>query len=199
MSLYNKICAYEDFSDTKTSQLIDSVRTEFDKSKFKSDVLYIAFSDWKVLYLLKEYKFDEAKKLLDDLKPLVKNVNSTNWTQDYDATVAEYEALSNVKSENIESIEAQIPNLKANKQYEKLSLFYSVLKKQAIKKNDFKNALVFEQEITKVNDSMGNVLMNNKIIELETKYQTQKKQQQILLQEKTIINKNTTIAFLAAL
>ena len=199
MSLYNKICAYEDFSDTKTSQLIDSVRTAFEKSNYKSDVLNIAFSDWKVSYLLKEYKFDEAKKLLEELKPLVKKVNSTNWTQDYDATVAEYEALSNVKSENIASIEAQIPTLKANKQYEKLSLFYSVLKKQAVKKNDFKNALVFEEEITKVNDSMGSILMQNKIIELETKYQTQKKQQQIQLQEKTIVNKNTTIAFLASL
>ena len=199
MSLYNKICTYEDFSDKNTLQLIDSVRAEFDKSKFKSDVLYIAFSDWKVLYLLQEYKFDEAKKLLDDLKALVKKVNSTNWTQDYDATVAEYEAMSNIKGENITSIKAQIPTLKANKQYEKLSLFYNVLKKQAIKKNDFRNALVFEEEITKVNDSMGNKLMQDKIIELETKYQTQKKQQQIELQEKTIINKNTTIAFLASL
>ena len=40
---------------------------------------------------------------------MVKKVNSTNWTQDYEATVAEYEALSNVKSQNIDSIEAQIP------------------------------------------------------------------------------------------
>lgn len=198
MALYNKICTYEDFSHPRTSQLIDSVMIAFDKSKYKSDVLKIAFSDWKVLYLLQEYKFEEAKKMLDDLKPIVKKVNSENWTQDYDATVAEYEAISNSKDANLNSIETAIPSLKENKQYEKLSLFYNVLKKYAIKKNNFKDALFYEQEIGKVSDSMGNIAMQDKIIELETKYQTQKKQQQIVLQKKTIQNNNYTIALLIA-
>jgi two-component system NarL family sensor kinase len=199
MGLYNKICTYEDFSDSRTSQLIDSVMITFDKSKYDSDVLKIAFSDWKVLYLLREYKFDEAKKILDDLKPLVKKVNSDNWTQDYDATVAEYEAMSNPKNANIDSIKTAIPLLKNNRQYEKLSLFYNVLKKHEIKKNNFKNALAYEEQIRNVNDSMGNIAMQEKIIELETKYQTKKKEQQIKLQNTEILNKNITIALLASL
>ena len=199
MSLYNKICTYDDFSEPKTSQLIDSVMTAFDKSKYDSNILKIAFSDWKVLYLLRESKFEEAKKMLDNLKPIVKKVNSDNWTQDYDATVAEYEALNNPKSANISSIETEIPSLKQNKQYEKLSLFYNVLKKHSIKNNNFKDALTYEEEIRKVNDSMGNSVMQEKIIELETKYQTQEKQQQIALQKTEILNKNTTIALLASL
>lgn len=199
MSLYNKICTYADFSEPKTAALIDSVMLEFDKSKFESDVLKIAFSDWKVLYLLEENKFDEAKKMLDDLKPLVKKVNSVNWTEDYIATVAEYEAMSNPKTADISSIESSIPTLKQNKQYEKLSLFYTVLKKYSIKNNDYKNALTYEEELHKVNDSMGNRAMQDKILELETIYENQKKQQQIEIQEKTILNKNTTIALLVSL
>ena len=199
MSLYNKICTYADFSEPKTAALIDSVMLEFDKSKFESDVLKIAFSDWKVLYLLEENKFDEAKKMLDDLKPLVKKVNSVNWTEDYIATVAEYEAMSNPKTADISSIESSIPTLKQNKQNEKLSLFYTVLKKYSIKNNDYKNALTYEEELHKVNDSMGNRAMQDKILELETIYENQKKQQQIEIQEKTILNKNTTIALLVSL
>lgn len=199
MSLYNKICTYADFSEPKTAALIDSVMLEFDKSKFESDVLKIAFSDWKVLYLLEENKFDEAKKMLDDLKPLVKKVNSVNWTEDYIATVAEYEAMSNPKTADISSIESSIPTLKQNKQYEKLSLFYTVLKKYSIKNKDYKNALTYEEELHKVNDSMGNRAMQDKILELETIYENQKKQQQIEIQEKTILNKNTTIALLVSL
>ncbi|WP_395062736.1 hypothetical protein, partial [Flavobacterium sp.] len=199
MSLYNKICTYEDFSDSRTSKLIDSVIIAFDKSKFESDVLKIAFYDWKVLYLVREAKFEEAKKLLDGIKPLVIKVNSNNWTQDYDATVAEYEALSNPKSADITNIKNEITTLKKNRQYEKLSLFYNVLKKYSIEKNNFKDALVYEEEIRNVNDSMGNTVMQEKIIELDTKYQTQEKVQQIRLQEKTILNKNTTIALLASL
>jgi two-component system, NarL family, sensor kinase len=198
MSLYNKICTYDDFSDTRTSQLIDSVMVAFDKSEYDSDVLKIAFSDWKVLYLLRENKFAEAKKMLDGLKPLVKKVNSDNWTQDYDATVVEYEAMSNPKSANIKSIETSIPLLKENRQYEKLSLFYNVLKKHAVKNNDFKNALSYEEEMRAVDDSLGSVTMKDKIIEIETKYQTQKKQQQIVLQKKTIQNNNNIIALLIA-
>ena len=199
MSLYNKICTYADFAEPKTAALIDSVMIEFDKSKFQSDVLKIAFSDWKVLYLLEENKFDEAKKILDDLKPLVKKVNSDNWTEDYVATVAEYEAMSNPKTADISSIEIAIPSLIQNKQYEKLSLFYSVLKKYSLKNKDYKNALMYEEELNKVNDSMGNRAMQDKIVELETIYENQKKQQQIEIQEKTIVNKNTTIALLASL
>ena len=199
MSLYNKICTYEDFSDPKTSQLIDSVLVQFQKSKFKSDVLKIAFLDWKILFLLRESKFEQAKIIIDSLQPIVKKVHSANWTQDYDATVAEYDAMNSPKNAKIESIKNAIPELIVNRQYEKLSLFYNVLKKYAVNNNDFKSALNYEQEIRKVNDSMGNSEMQEKIIELETKYQTEKKQQQINLQETTIANKNTTIALLISL
>lgn len=182
MSLYNKICTYADFSEPKTAALIDSVMIEFDKSNFESDVLKIAFSDWKVLYLLEENKFDEAKKMLDDLKPLVKKVNSDNWTEDYIATVAEYEAMSNPKTADISSIESSIPSLIQNKQYEKLRLFYTVLKKYSIKNKDYTSALSYEEELHMVNDSMGNRAMQDKILELETIYENQKKQQQIEIQ-----------------
>lgn len=199
MSLYNKICTYDDFSDVKTAMLIDSVLKAFNKSKFDSAVLKIAFSDFKVLYLLREEKFDVARKILDSVQPLVKKVNSTNWTQDYEVTLAEYVAVTSPKNADINNIKRAIPLLKTNKQYEKLSLFYSVLKKQAVHNNDFKNALAYEEELSNVKDSIGNQQMINKTAELEAKYQIEKKEQQIAIDKKTIVNKNTTIALLASL
>ena len=199
MGLYNKICIYNAVTDSKTTSLIDSTYTAYIKSNFDSDVLKIAITDFKVENLLRENKLTEAKKKLDDLKPIVEKVNSENWTQDYNATLTQYEIQNNPKTANINGIKTAIPTLNENKQFEKLSLFYSALKKHSIHNNDYKNALVYEEELGRVKDSIGSIAMHGKIAELETKYQTQKKEQQIALQEKTIVTKNTTIALLASL
>lgn len=199
MSLYNKISIYSSASDVKMIALIDSTYSAYNKSKFDSDVLKIAFSDFKAENLLRENKLIEAKRILDELKPIVEKVNSENWTQDYNATVAKYEIKANPKNANINAIQTAIPSLTENKQFEKLTLFYSVLKTHAIDNDNYKKALFYNEELNKVEDSIGNITMHNKIAELETKYQTEKKEQQIVLHEKTILNKNTTIALLASL
>jgi signal transduction histidine kinase len=199
MGLYNKICIYNEVTDSKTFFLIDSTYAAFTNSNFKSDVLTIAFTDFKVENLLRENKLTEAKKMLDELKPIVEKVNSENWTQDYNATLTQYEIQNNPKTANIKGIKTAIPTLSENKQFEKLSLFYTVLKKHSIHNNDYKSALTYEEELSKVKDSIGSIAMNGKIAELETIYQTEKKEQKIALQKTTIVNKNTTIALLASL
>ena len=196
MGLYNKICIYDDFADPKTSKLIDSVRLDFAKSTYKSDILNMAFSNYKALYLLREDKIKEAKKLLDELKPLVTSINSEIWKQDYESAVAQYEVMSDAKNLDIKAIQSKIGILKDNKQFQNLASFLNVLKKYSVAKNDYKNALFYEEEIKKANDSMGSNIVKEKIIEVETKYQTQKKQQQIQLQDKTIDNNRSTIAAL---
>ena len=113
--------------------------------------------------------------------------------------LAQYEIKNNPNHSNIETIKNAIPTLIDNEQYEKADLFYSVLKKHAIQKNDYKSALQYEEENQIVGDSLGNIATRGKIAELETKYKTEKKEQQIVLQEKKITNKNITIALLTSL
>lgn len=199
MGLYNKICIYSMVSHPKTTFLIDSAYAAFAKSNFESEVLTIALSDFKVENLLRENKLAQAKKMLDSLQPIVQKVNSENWTQDYQATRMQYDIQNNPKTANVSGIKNATLLLKENKQFEKLSLFYSVLKQYAVQNNDYKNALVYQEELHQANDSIGSVAMHLKIAELETKYQTEKKEQQIVMQRKTIMTKNTTIALLISL
>lgn len=199
MGLYNKISVYDYVKDPRRPPLIDSTYQAFLDSKFENNVLLIGFSDMKVEILIDENKLVEAKKILDDIKPVVEKVNSDNWTQDYNATLAQYEIKNNPNHSNIETIKNAIPTLIDNEQYEKADLFYSVLKKHAIQKNDYKSALQYEEENQIVGDSLGNIATRGKIAELETKYKTEKKEQQIVLQEKKITNKNITIALLTSL
>ena len=87
MGLYNKISVYDYVKDPRRPPLIDSTYQAFLDSKFENNVLLIGFSDMKVEILIDENKLVEAKKILDDIKPVVEKVNSDNWTQDYNATL----------------------------------------------------------------------------------------------------------------
>ena len=199
INLVNKIAICEFLHDDRERTLIDSVYRAFVESKDDSKILKIKIFNFKIENLLVAKKVVEAKKLLDDLKPTVTAVNSEGLSLEYQAITALYEINNNPNFSNFEDIEKTLPTLIANQQYERVNLFYEVLQKSALKKNDYKSALKYENDKKIIADSIGNIASRINIAELETKYQTQKKQQQILLQEKTIVNKNTTIAFLAAL
>ena len=199
MSMANKMNLYSESKNTKTSTLIDSCYTAFSKSKFDNDEIKIAFSFHKIHNFLTHNQPSDAKKLLDTLQPIVKKVNSNFWTQFYETILAEYEIENNPKKVNLNNIKKVIPFLHENKQFFTLSDFYRVLKKHAIKNNDYKNALVYQEKWNTVADSIGSSSMQTKVVELEAKYQNQKKEQQIVTQEKTIATKNATIASLAFL
>ena len=140
MGIYNKICIYHYVKDLRKSALIDSVYQDILGSKFENNVLLIAFSDMKAELLIEENKLIEAKNILDKIKPIVEKVDSDNWTQDYNATLALYDIKNDPSNTNIAIIKNALPILKDNEQYEKADLFYSVLKNHAIQNNNYKNA-----------------------------------------------------------
>ena len=199
IGLINKISIYNFLKDERERPLIDSVYQAFINSKDENKILKIKLFDFKVENLLHENKLLEAKKILDKLKPIVIEINSDDLTQEYKVTTALYEIKKDTNYSNLEDIKKALPTLINNQQYEKVNMFYGVLQNSAIQNNDFKNALRYETEKQIIADSIGNIATKVKIAELETIYQTEKKQQKIDIQEKTIVNKNTTIALLAAL
>lgn len=199
ISLINKISIYDFLKDSRKEALIDSVYQAFVNSKDESKILKIKLYDFKVENLVQENKLTEAKEILDNLKPIVENIDSADLTQEYKVTYALYEIKKNPNYSNFDDIKNALPTLITNQQYEKVMMFYNLLKNNAIENNDFKNALHYEAEKQIIADSIGNIATRGKIIELETIYQTEKKEQQIAIQKTTIINKNTAIALLASL
>lgn len=199
IGLINKISIYDFMKDSRKTALIDSTYQAFIDSKDDSKILKIKLYDFKVENLLQENKLSEAKKILDDLKPIVAEIDSEDLTQEYKVTLAQYEIKNNPNYSDFEDIKKALPTLINNQQYEKVTMFYGVLQNNAIQNNDFKNALHYEAEKQIIADSIGNIAARGKIAELETIYQTEKKEQQIALQKTTILNKNTTIALLVSL
>ena len=199
IGLINKISIYEYLGDSRKEVLVDSVYQAFTKDTEQSDVLKMKIYNFKAENLVHQNKLEEAKTMLDKLKKVVDEINSEDLTKEYTVTQALYELKKTGRYSNSNTIKNTLPLLITNQQYEKAKMFMGVLQKNAIENNDYKSALHYEEEKKTIDDSIGNVIERVKIAELETKYETQKKEQQIALQEKTILNKNTTIALLASL
>lgn len=199
IGLINKISIYDFLNDSRKEALIDSTYQAFIDSKDESKILKIKLFDFKVENLVHQNKLNEAKKILDELKPIVEEIDSDDLTQEYKITLAQYEIKKNPNYSDFEDIKTALPTLISNQQYEKVNMFYGLLKKNAIQNNDFKDALHYETELQIISDSIGNIASRGKIAELEAIYQTEKKSQEIAIQKTTILNKNTTIALLASL
>jgi signal transduction histidine kinase len=195
--LINKIDLYDKINDTiKKNQLIDSVFIVSYKYKTISTLAKTPFYTYKVYSLLDKNKITDAKKLLDELKPTIIKSNSVICKQLYDLCLTSYEIKKNNGFIDTTKITKAIPVLLENENYARALDFYYVLYKNAIAKKDFKNALNYSQKIAISKDSMQSKKMANKVAELNQKYQTKKKEQQIILQKETILNNKTTIALL---
>lgn len=198
IGLINKISIYEYLKDKRERPLIDSVYQAFVSSKDESKILKIKIFDFKAENLIYANKLPEAKNMLDNLKPVVEEINSDDLTQEYKVTTALYEIKKNPGYSNFTDIKKALPTLISNQQYEKVNMFYGLLQNNAIQNKDYKSALAYEAEKKIIADSIGNIITRIKTVELEKKYQTEKKAQQLKIKEQTITNKNTTIALLGA-
>ena len=197
IGLINKISIYDFMKDSRKVALIDSTYQAFVDSKDENKILKLKLYNFKIENLVQENKLDEAKKIIDALKPIVEEINSDDLSNEFKVALAQYEIKKNPNYSNFDDISKALPTLITNQQYEKVNMFYGVLQISAIQKNDFKTAFTIEKDKRIIADSIADITTREKIAELETIYQTEKKEQQITLQKTTILNKNTTIVLLA--
>lgn len=195
-NLQDKISIYKESKNKNLSALIDSTYTLFKTYNLNEPSLRITILTLYTSNALKENKTEEVKQILDQLKPEVIKLNSINATQEYNIARAEYEIKKNNGIVDLAIIKNVIPTLIKNEDYLKLQSFYKVLKDNAISKNDYEKALLYENDLQKASDSLGSKEIKNKVIEINKKNELKKKEQQIAIQKKTITNKNTTIALL---
>ena len=198
IGLINKIAIYDFMNDTRKNALIDSTYQAFNNSTEDGKILKLKIFDYQIENLVNQNKLTEAKKIIDELKPIVEEINSEDLTLEYQVSIAQYEIKNNPNYSNFTDIKKALPTLISYQQYEKVNMFYGVLQLSALQNNDFKSAYNIEKDKRIIADSISDISTREKIAELETIYETQKKEQQIVLQNKTIENNNNTIALLIA-
>jgi two-component system, NarL family, sensor kinase len=194
----NKITLYNDMGDKRLFPFIDSTAALC--NAWSQKMIYQTFpvNSWLAFKLVSQNKLSEAKIILDELKPLFPKIDDEVSIDYYFNAVSEYEIKAGKGSENIAYYLKRIPELKENEDYVKLQLFNQILHDDALQKKDYKSALNYMEQVQIANDSLNNKALRIKTKELDKKYQTQQKEQQITLQKTEIEQKNTSIALLIA-
>ena len=123
-------------------------------------------------------KYYEASLMIDSI------TNNKNGTAISLNNIAEIFLLSKNYSKAIEYNQKSLEISKNIKDFLQISTSYLSLSNCYEKKKDYKNAYVYYKLYKEVNDSIFNEKSQNKIAELETKYQLTKKEQIIQLLEK---------------
>ncbi|WP_415326242.1 ATP-binding protein [Chryseobacterium sp. MMS23-Vi53] len=197
MGKYNKCSVYVFFNKLRLkNKYIHETYKEYIASQYDNDILLLCISDYEIEALTEENKLNDAKIVLDKIKPVAEKNTSQNWQKDYQATLALYQVNRDVKTCNTKYIENSLPNLLEHKNYERANLFYSVLLEKAIQSRDLDKVVLYNNEVYRTKDSLSSA--KNRLINLElaAKYETKEKEQEIKLQQKTIINKNVVIVAL---
>jgi signal transduction histidine kinase len=179
--------------------LSDSTYHAFIKTGTIDTNVKVSLSGYYIIKLYHEGKFDEAKTLLDQLKPEVEALNSNIINLEYNVMLAGYEIEKNKGIKDTKLIKSTIPILMENRHFAKVQDCYAVLLNDAVAKKDYENAYLYAMERASIKDSLASMEMANAVIELDVKYQTEKKEQQIAIHKNTIHNKNTTIALLLSI
>ncbi|WP_161990727.1 sensor histidine kinase [Chryseobacterium viscerum] len=197
MGKYNKCSVYGFFNMHELkNKYIHETYKEYSASKYDNDVLLLCISDYEIEALIEENKLNDAKIVLDRIKPVAEKNTSQNWQKDYQATLALYEITKNVKTCNTKYIENSLPNLLEHKNYERANLFYNVLLEKAIQSRDLDKVVFYNNEVYRTKDSLSSAKSRLINLELAAKYETKEKEHEIKFQQETIINKNAVIVAL---
>lgn len=195
--LFNKINIYDHTKQfDKMYPLIDSTYRAFKQSGLNDTSIKVSLASYHNVKLLDEGKFEEAKLVLDEIRPEIIALDSKIANLEYDVMLATYEIKVNRGIKDTQFIENMIPGFLEKRNFSKARDFYATLLNDAIAKKNFEKALDYRTDFEMMKDSIGKEEMVNKVVELNAQYQTEKKEQQIAFQKKSLINKNTTIALL---
>jgi two-component system NarL family sensor kinase len=199
MSLHNKIVLFDVKKDKRFYSLIDSVYHSYVKSKSSNSVLKIILTTFYIQKLVDEGDFKQAKQKLEEIKPIALMLNSKSSLEDYSAALAYYEIKNNKGISDISTYTKAIPIFIENENYQNLEIVYSLLKEDALSKNNFKNALFYSEKKQIASENLANEAIKTKVIDIDTKYKTKQKEQQITLKELSIEKNKKIIAILATI
>ena len=197
ITLYNKIVMYDkSINYEKKNPLLDSVYVAFKNSKLNDPSIKISINISFAQKLLDEDKIAEAQLILQDIKPDVLFLNSTITNHEYKVAVASLESKQNKGIRDTKIIHDAIKELTLSENFHRVRNLYAVLYNDAMNKKDYQQSMLYQDSMYQTSDSLGSREMANVVAQLDKKYQTKVKEQRIIVQEKTILNNNKTIALL---
>lgn len=150
------------------------------------------------VYVIQE-NYSEAEKYLQQVLAIREKLKDTftialthtDLGVLYSAKGDYLKAIQSLTLSNQVAEQLKYPELQSNNYHELSSI--------ASNSGDFKSALDYYKKYTSIHDSLFSVEKTKQVTELNTKYETEKKEQQILLQNSELSRKNLAIAAISIL
>ncbi len=201
LQLYlSKLELYESSDSTKMYAFIDTLFTLFQAHNFNNDYYKMMAYSWKITQLLKEKKINEAGKLIREIKPVFDRLDERSIYFRYIKNVAAYDKITSTQTIESSVFKDAIVAYKKSNDALGIWVCYSALKEVAVREKDYKSALFYSEGMQAINDSIVSQELIVKAKELAKKYETEKNEQRIKLQESELSRKNWYIlALIAAL
>lgn len=182
--------------ESEMAKNIDTMQLLYQKWQPQSLHYQFYANCFTALKYVRKNQYEKAKPYLDTCRAFLKKIENPILQSWYLNINAEYEIKSGKGISDLPSFEHFFAESENN--ISAYALFGSTqqLADNAYLKGDYKKAFQYDRKSTHIRDSVWNLQMRGKTFELEKKYQTEKKAQQILLHEQTISAKNRLILLL---
>lgn len=198
-TLHNKLLMYEETGSPYRFGLIDSTYRFFQRSGKQDESMEIALSSFYVDKLLHENRLGEIEPVLKRMEEQAEMLNSTSSYADCYITRAKYEIHTGNGILNTRIIEKALEAVHENEDFQNEIAFTSVLKENAALHGDYRKALAFSEIEKEALNALADRDIRIKTMQFNKRYETEKKEQHIALQQKTILNRNIAIALLGAI
>ncbi|MFN3589280.1 MAG: sensor histidine kinase [Spirosomataceae bacterium] len=141
----------------------------------------------------------KAKIILDEIKPTVIKINNHILTDYYANALSLYELKTKKGAEDPDFYKNQIKDLVEYEDYGRLQLYYSILADNAVTNEDFQEALTYTRLAEIAKDSMSNLIVRDRIAQLDRTHQTKLKENTIDIQKAQLSKKQFQILALGIL
>lgn len=180
-------------ADTLIFAYSDTLLHLYQANKTKTPFMQFYAYYHPVLKEVTKGNFALAKQYLDSCKVATEKLQNPTIYTTYLIIKGDYEVETKKGITDLESYKQAIADAETNEDFATLFYMYSTLANDAKFKKDYPLALDYTEKKFGYRDSIGNEEMRGKIFELEKKYQTEKKEQEIVLQKEEIKAKNRLV------
>ncbi len=198
MLLLTKIKILRAYKPNDAAELIINTYHEL-KNKKEIDLTYtIDTNIYYIEFLIENNKQAFAKQILLETKPLVAKKNAKRSSDMFNWILADFDFSTNSPLSNRDYFIKRISESEASEDYQNLTNIYHYLKYDAYLLKDveklYEYSIAYDNAIKKISNDETKA----EILELKTKYDTEKKEKLIAVKELQLDKKNKTIFILVS-
>ena len=194
--MYDLLDLYREAKSPLFSSTVDTL-VNFEKQwqDKDTDCIFMAQSALAYRYVM-DSNYVEANKILERLAPLFPLVDAEYYSQFYVFALAESE-IAQHKPLSLKKLHLKrLQEAKTTNAIENMLLYNDFLSREAAALNDHKTAHKYLQDMVIANERLRNNKIRYESSELQTKYETEKKEAQLKIQAEEALIKNVFIALL---